>query len=89
MKRKIVQCFLLVCAALMLFSVAAFAAPVGKITKLEGKVDVLKPGKGAVSGVSLGDNVDVGDIYRAKTNARAEVTFFNKNIKGKFEAVKK
>ncbi len=59
---------------------SAYAAPVGKITKLDGKVDVLKTGQGTVGGVSLGDNVDVGDIYRAKTNSRAEITFFNKNI---------
>jgi len=56
------------------------AASVGRITRVEGRVDVLKPGRTAVSAVSPGDSVDVGDIYRAKTNGRAEITFFNKNI---------
>jgi len=32
-------------------------------------------GQWSVMNVSLGDSVDVGDIYRAKTNSRAEITF--------------
>lgn len=70
----------MVCAVLLVFNGLVLAAPVGKITRLEGRVDVLKAGQKAVAGVSLGDNVDVGDIYRAKTNSGAEITFFNKNI---------
>ena len=58
----------------------ALAAPVGKITYLEGKVDVLKPGKTVATPASQGDLVDVGDIYRAKSNSRAEITFIDKNI---------
>ncbi len=80
MKKRILQCLFLVCSILFVISSAAYAAPVGKITGLEGKVDVLKAGQRTVAGVSLGDNVDVGDIYRAKTNSRAEITFFNKNF---------
>ncbi|MBP1748416.1 MAG: hypothetical protein H6Q52_955, partial [Deltaproteobacteria bacterium] len=80
MKKTILQCLFIVCALLLLFHCIAYAAPVGKITKMEGKIDVLKAGQRTVAGVSLGDNVDVGDIFRAKTNSRAEITFFNKNI---------
>ena len=58
----------------------ALAAPVGKITYVEGKVDVLKPGKTVATAVSQGDLVDVGDIYRTKSNSKAEITFINKNI---------
>ncbi len=65
---------------LFLLPILVNAAPVGKITKLEGRVDVLKAGQSTVGNVSPGDNVDVGDIFRAKTNSRAEITFFNKNI---------
>ncbi len=68
---------------LIIFIIAplwVIAAPVGKVTRVEGKVDVLKAGRSAASPVSQGDNVDVGDIYRSKTNSRAEITFFNKNI---------
>jgi len=57
-----------------------FAAPVGKITLVEGKVDVVKAGKTVATPVNLGDPVDVGDIYRAKSNGRAEITFIDKNV---------
>jgi hypothetical protein len=58
----------------------SFAAPIGKITQVQGRVDVLKTGKNMAAPVSLGAPVDIGDIYRAKTNSRAEITFINKNI---------
>lgn len=80
MKKTILQCLLLVCVIILFFGSLAYTAPVGKITKLEGRVDVLKSAQNRVANVSLGDDVDVGDIFRAKTNSRAEITFFNKNI---------
>lgn len=58
----------------------AFGAPVGKVTLLEGRVDVLKPGKTVATPVKIGDPVDVGDIYRAKSKSRAEIKFVNNNI---------
>ena len=58
----------------------AYSAPVGTVTRVEGRVDVLKAGQASVSPVAQGSVVDVGDIYRSKTDGRAEITFFNKNI---------
>jgi len=58
----------------------AFAAPVGKISAIQGRVDVLKAGKNVAAPVSLGAAVDVGDIYRTKTKSRAVITFNNNNI---------
>jgi hypothetical protein len=58
----------------------AVAAPVGKVTLVEGRVDVLKTGRQAVAKVAQGDDVDVGDIFRTKTASRAEITFTNKNV---------
>ena len=52
----------------------------GKVTYVEGKVDVLKPGQTVATPVSKGDSVDVGDIYRAKSNSKAEIVFINKNV---------
>jgi len=80
MKRISLAFLLIVFSFLFISTIIAEAAPVGKITRIEGRVDVLKAGQRSVMNVSLGDNVDVGDIYRAKTNSRAEITFFNKNI---------
>ena len=80
MRKAFIITFLAVFALLFITAACVDAAPVGKITKLEGRVDVLKAGQRSVTPVSLGGNVDVGDIYRTKTDGRAEITFFNKNI---------
>lgn len=66
--------------SLLLVSHISLAAPVGRITSLEGRVDVLKTGKNIASPINLGDPVDVGDIFRAKSNSRTEITFINKNL---------
>jgi len=55
-------------------------AAVGKVTRVEGQVDVLKTGRQTVIKVTEGDDVDVGDIFRTKSAGRAEITFSNKNI---------
>ncbi len=65
---------------LFLTASLSYAVPVGKISSLEGRVDVLKPGKSIATPVKLNDPVDVGDIYRAKSNSKAEITFVNKNL---------
>jgi hypothetical protein len=80
MKKASLAGLFLVVFVLFISAFTVDAAPVGKITRMEGRVDVLKPGQRVVRTVSLGDAVDVGDIYRAKTNSRAEITFFNRNI---------
>ncbi len=56
------------------------SAPIGKVTLVEGRVDVLKAGRNVATPVSLGAPVDLGDVYRAKSNGRAEITFTNKNL---------
>ncbi len=66
---------------LILFSsVAAFAAPCGKITHVEGQVDVLRPGTNLAVEISPGDPVEVGDILKAKSKSKAEITFLNRNV---------
>ena len=72
----------IIISLIMLFIPAnlAFAAPIGKVTLVQGRVDVLKAGRNVAAPVSLGAAVDLGDIYRAKRNGRAEITFTNKNL---------
>ncbi len=66
---------------ILLFTASlATAAPIGKVTLVTGRVDVLKAGANLATPVKSGDSVDAGDIYRAKTNSTAEITFSNKNI---------
>lgn len=57
---------------------AALGAPVGKITHVEGRVDITSGDKARPA--NPGDSVDIGDILRAKSKARAEVTFLDGNI---------
>jgi hypothetical protein len=64
----------------LLLAGTVFAAPVGKVTLKEGRVDVLKPGKNVATQVAAGDPVDVGDVYRAKSDGKMEITFANKNV---------
>lgn len=56
-----------------------YAAPVGKFTYLKGRVDVTSPGKKAIP-AKPGMPVSVGDIIRAKSRSKAEITFNNGNI---------
>jgi hypothetical protein len=78
MKKFVVFSFILF--LLLAFTGLSAAAPVGKVTLSEGRVDVLKVGRNMATPVSTGDPVDVGDIYRAKSRSRVEITFLNKNM---------
>lgn len=66
-------------AILLLLPLAAFGAPVGKITVIEGNVDITSPGATARD-AGIGDAVSQGDILRAKSKSKAEVTFHDGNI---------
>lgn len=57
----------------------AEAAPVGKVTYLEGNVDVT-PTDGRAQALKLHDPVNLGDILRTKSRSRVEVTFSDGNV---------
>jgi len=65
--------------SILLTSQYAFAAPVGKITYTEGRVDLLKPGSDMAAPLREGDEVSVGDAVRTKSNSKAEITFDDKS----------
>ncbi|MEN6621217.1 MAG: FecR family protein [Smithella sp.] len=64
---------------LLLFPLAALAAPVGKITNLTGIVDVTVAGQAARI-VSAGQPVNIGDFIRTKSKSKVEITFNEGNI---------
>ncbi len=64
----------------LMLSVQALAAPCGKVTYVEGRVDVLHVEKNIAEPVSLGDPVEKGDIFRAKSRSKAEITLLNRNV---------
>jgi len=69
--RRVVLFFAIV---FVVWTACAYAAPVGRITHIEGRVDVLKVGKNMAAPITLGTPVDVGDVYRAKSGSKAEIT---------------
>jgi hypothetical protein len=69
-----------VLALLVLFPLAAQAAePVGTFTHIEGRVDITSP-DAAARPANLGDEINMGDIIRAKSKSKAEITFSDGNI---------
>ena len=80
MKKTMWVILAVVVALLILPAVVVFAAPVGKITALEGRVDMTPAGTKEAVSVTVGTNVNTGDIIRAKSKSKAEVTFTDGNV---------
>lgn len=75
-------CFWVVLAILafqaaMLPTNAQAADVVGRLTQVEGRVDILRSGKLPAIPVKLNDGVQVGDIIRTKSTSKAQVTFID------------
>src|SRR5512140_2201125 len=64
---------------LLILPISILAAPVCKISHLEGEADVTREGGKAVV-VKLADPVSVGDILRTKAKGKVEVTFLDGNV---------
>ncbi len=71
--------FLLFAIHCSLFTGSAEAQLAGKITKVEGRVDILRAGAAAVA-VKVGDAVNVGDVLRTKSDGKAEITFIDQSV---------
>lgn len=57
-----------------------YAEAIGKITAVEGNVDIMKPGQERVIPVRLLAPVSEGDIVRTKSSGKAEITFDDESI---------
>jgi hypothetical protein len=80
MKYK-VPCGILVLVALnLLLSSGALAAVVGRITQLEGRVEILKKGELPAAPAKLNDGVEPGDVLRTKSLSRVQITFVDQSI---------
>ena len=76
---KIISVFLLL-FLIFLSSFALAQTAVGKFTFVQGRVDVLRQPAPRAVPVKMGDAVFVGDIIRAKSASKAEITFKDGNI---------
>ena len=77
MKAK--YCVGIVFVILLLLPWMALAVPVGKITNLQGNVDITSAGKAARI-AKVGDGVNVGDFIRSKSKSKVEITFHEGNV---------
>lgn len=57
-----------------------FAADVGTVTYVEGRVDSLRPDSEMGMPLRQGDTIAVGDAVRTKSNSKLEVTFSDKSV---------
>ena len=69
-----------VLALVLAFSSGVSAKVVGRLTLVEGRVDLLKGGKLPATPVKVGDRVDAGDVLRSKSLSRAQITFIDNSI---------
>ena len=58
----------------------AMAQVAGKLTKVSGRVDILRVGTTAAAAVTLNEEVSIGDIVRTKSDGTAEITFIDNSI---------
>lgn len=78
MKRKNIAAIMLLMTVLFALSGAAQAfaeGAVGRFTVVDGRVDVLRPGKTRAEPVDINATVSAGDIVRTKSNSFAEIVF--------------
>lgn len=59
---------------------SASAEEVGKLTYIEGKVDVLKSAQTEAAQATAGQNISIGDIIRTKGLSKAEIQFRDRTI---------
>ncbi|MDQ5988145.1 MAG: hypothetical protein CSYNP_03901 [Syntrophus sp. SKADARSKE-3] len=77
--RKPTVTFVVLLIVIMIYPLPAFSAPVGKITALEGNVDITV-GTSPAKPLVMGDPVSDGNILRVKSKSKAEITFLDGNI---------
>ena len=71
--------FLTLCCLVIYLPPCGAAESVGKFTKVEGTVDILRGGNLPAISVKVGDAVWVKDVIRTKSNALAEILFIDGN----------
>ena len=67
-------------ALMLIFSTVAGAEVVGRLTQLEGRVDLLKGGKLPAIALKVDDTVEPGDVIRTKSRSKAQITFIDNSL---------
>ena len=67
-------------ALMLICSTVAGAGVVGRITQLEGRVDLLKGGQLPAVALKIDDTVEPGDVVRTKSLSKAQITFIDNSL---------
>lgn len=67
-------------ALMLIFSTVSGAEGVGRLTELEGRVDLLKGGKLPAVALKVNDTVEPGDVIRTKSLSKAQITFIDNSL---------
>ena len=67
-------------ALMLVFSTVAGAEVVGRLTQVEGRVDLLKGGKLPAVALKVNDPVEPGDVIRTKSRSKARITFIDDSL---------
>ena len=78
--RQVLMSAWVVLALLLICSSVVGAEVVGRLTQLEGRVELLKGGKLPAIPVKMGDTVEPGDVIRTKSKSKAQITFIDNSI---------
>jgi hypothetical protein len=66
--------------AIVFFARGAFAAEVGRVTYVEGRVDILKSGAKEAVLIKADEPVSIGDFIRTKSDSKAEIVFADESV---------
>ncbi len=75
--RHLLKSVLVVLAVVLTCSAAAGADGVGRLTLVEGRVELLKGGKLPAVAAKADQAVETGDVIRTKSQSRAQITFID------------
>lgn len=78
--RKVLSSAWVALALILIFSSMAGAESVGRLTQVEGRVDILKGGNLPATPVKVDDTVAPSDVIRTKALSRAQITFIDNSI---------
>ena len=75
--RQVLMSVWVVLVLVLICSSVVGAEVVGRLTQLEGRVDLLKGGKLPAIPLKVNDTVEPGDVIRTKSLSKAQVTFID------------